>query len=68
MYVGVLLAVFGVAAASGSARILIYSCGLFAFFHLIVVFIEEPHLRATRGAGYENYLRTVPRWLGWPKR
>jgi protein-S-isoprenylcysteine O-methyltransferase Ste14 len=68
MYVGVLLAVFGLAIASGSVRILIYSCGLFAFFHVIVVFVEEPHLRATRGAGYEDYLRAAPRWLGLPRR
>jgi protein-S-isoprenylcysteine O-methyltransferase Ste14 len=68
MYAGVLLAVLGLAISSGSARILIYMCGLFVFFHMIVVFVEEPHLRATRGAGYEDYLRTVPRWLGWPKR
>lgn len=67
MYVGVLLAVFGLAVASGSVRILIYMCGLFAFFHAIVVFVEEPHLRATRGHAYEDYLRSAPRWLGWPK-
>ena len=68
MYVGVLLAVSGLAVASGSAPIFIYSCGLFAFFHMIVVLVEEPHLRVTGGPGYEDYLRTVPRWLGWPKR
>jgi protein-S-isoprenylcysteine O-methyltransferase Ste14 len=68
MYVGVLLAVFGLALASGSVRILIYSCGLSAFFHAIVVLVEEPHLRAARGPGYEDYLHTVPRWLGLPKR
>jgi protein-S-isoprenylcysteine O-methyltransferase Ste14 len=30
---------------------------------LFVVFYEEPHLRMSFGAEYEEYCRSVPRWL-----
>ena len=64
MYVGVLLVVFGQAVLLVSPLIAAYGCALFVFFHLIVVFVEEPHLQATRGPSYELYCRDVPRWLG----
>jgi protein-S-isoprenylcysteine O-methyltransferase Ste14 len=31
--------------------------------HLAVVFLEEPDLRRKFGSSYEDYRRTVPRWL-----
>lgn len=65
MYVGVLLAVFGQALLFASRRIAVYGCSAACVFHAVVVFLEEPHLRAARGAAYEQYTRTVPRWLGW---
>jgi len=67
MYLGVVMAVFGQALLFASPPLTVYACALFIFFHLIVVFVEEPHLRATRGGSYEIYSRTVPRWLG-PRR
>lgn len=36
--------------------------------HLQVTRIEEPRLRQRFGASYENYLRTVNRWLPRPPR
>lgn len=68
MYVGVLMIVFGQAVLFASLRLVAYGCVLFVFFHLIVVFTEEPHLRATRGHPYDLYCRTVPRWMGLPNR
>jgi len=68
MYGGVLLVVFGQAALFASPRMAAYGCALFVFFHLIVVFVEEPHLRAARGLPYESYCREIPRWLGLPAR
>ena len=68
MYVGVLLVVFGQSVLFASPRLAAYFCAVAIFFHLIVVFAEEPHLRATRGASYEMYCRAVPRWLGLPGR
>jgi protein-S-isoprenylcysteine O-methyltransferase Ste14 len=67
MYLGVLLAVFGQAVAFASLHIAAYGLALFAGFHLVVVLIEEPHLRAKRGPSYELYCQTVPRWLGIPR-
>jgi protein-S-isoprenylcysteine O-methyltransferase Ste14 len=38
--------------------------GVFAIVsHLFVVLYEEPTLRATFGADYDEYCHTVPRWL-----
>jgi hypothetical protein len=33
------------------------------FFHLFVVFYEEPTLRQKFGESYEEYCKTVPRWI-----
>lgn len=68
MYVGVLLVVFGQAMLFASIRVAFYGVVLWLFFHLTVVFQEEPHLRRERGPSYEEYCRRVPRWLGWPKQ
>ena len=71
MYMGVLTAIFGQAILFASPRIAVYGCVVFACFYLIVVLVEEPHLRATRGRPYEEYCRTVPRWIGvqsWRRR
>jgi protein-S-isoprenylcysteine O-methyltransferase Ste14 len=68
MYVGVLLAVLGQAVLFASLRLAAYGCAVFLFFHLVVVFAEEPHLRATRGRSYDLYCRAVPRWLGLTRR
>jgi protein-S-isoprenylcysteine O-methyltransferase Ste14 len=65
MYVGVVLTIFGQALVFASARIATYGVCVWLAFHVVVVLLEEPHLRATRGAGYEAYCRRTPRWLGW---
>jgi protein-S-isoprenylcysteine O-methyltransferase Ste14 len=67
MYVGVLLAVFGQALIFMSAAVARYGVIVWLIFHLVVVVLEEPHLRKERGASYEEYCRQVPRWLGWPR-
>ncbi|MFB3778670.1 MAG: isoprenylcysteine carboxylmethyltransferase family protein [Bryobacteraceae bacterium] len=67
MYVGVLLVIFGQALLFASAAIALYGLAAWLFFHLVVVRVEEPHLRAKQGAGYDDYCRRVPRWLGLPK-
>jgi protein-S-isoprenylcysteine O-methyltransferase Ste14 len=63
MYVGVLLAVLGQAIVFASLRVAYYCAALWLLFHLVVVFLEEPHLRAERGPSYDEYCRQVPRWL-----
>lgn len=68
MYLGVVLAVAGQAIVFASGAIALYGATLLALFHLVVVSIEEPHLRRERGSEYEDYVRTVPRWLGRARR
>jgi protein-S-isoprenylcysteine O-methyltransferase Ste14 len=63
MYVGVLMMIFGEAVLFGSLNLVIYGLVVAIWFHLVVVFIEEPHLRKTRGEEYLRYCRETPRWL-----
>ena len=63
IYVGVLLIVLGEAIFFESIRLVIYMVLLWLFFHLFVVFDEEPTLRRKFGAPYDVYLHTVGRWL-----
>ena len=67
MYVAVVTAILGQAILYRSSRVLIYGGCAAIIFQLVVVILEEPHLRRTRGPGYEAYLRTVARWLGRPR-
>jgi protein-S-isoprenylcysteine O-methyltransferase Ste14 len=63
MYVGVVLAVFGQALVFASANIAVYGALLWLAFHVVVVALEEPHLRERHGRSYEEYCRRVPRWF-----
>ncbi len=67
MYLGVFIAIAGQAVVYRSTRIVIYLLIAVAFFHCVVVFLEEPHLARERGRSYEEYCRRVPRWLGLPR-
>jgi protein-S-isoprenylcysteine O-methyltransferase Ste14 len=63
MYIGVLMMILGQAAFFGSVEVLYYAAFFLVAVNLFVLFYEEPHLRKQFGASYEEYLRTVPRWL-----
>jgi protein-S-isoprenylcysteine O-methyltransferase Ste14 len=67
MYIGVLLVIFGQAILFASSAIALYGCFMFLMFHVVVVTLEEPHLRAVQGPSYEAYCRAVPRWFGVPR-
>lgn len=66
MYVGVVAAILGQAMLYRSRPVLMYGVCAGLTFHLVVVLLEEPHLRRTR-PGYETYLSNVPRWIGRPR-
>jgi protein-S-isoprenylcysteine O-methyltransferase Ste14 len=68
MYVGALLILFGHVLWFPCLALIVSPLIFFAATHLFVVFYEEPHLRKTFGAAYENYCRSVPRWLPRGKR
>jgi protein-S-isoprenylcysteine O-methyltransferase Ste14 len=50
-----------------SLYIAIYAALAMIFFHLVAVFLEEPHLARVRGPDYLAYRRRVPRWFGRPR-
>jgi len=66
MYVGVVSAL--IAEALFFSRTLLGVAALLFFLgsHLFVILYEEPHLRRLFGAQYEQYCRTVPRWVPSP--
>ena len=63
MYVGVLAIIIGHFLWFGYWYLLIYAVVVFAAFHTFVTYYEEPKLKRTFGAAYEDYLRKVPRWI-----
>jgi len=63
MYMSVLLVIFGQAIRYASWRITAYGLLVWLGFHIVVVLLEEPHLRQEQGAAYDEYCRRVPRWI-----
>src|SRR5262249_40087029 len=63
MYVGVVSTIVGQALLFGSPRLLAYGAVVWLAFHAFVLAYEEPTLRATFGAEYEDFCAHVPRWL-----
>ena len=61
MYLSVVTVVLGESLLFESRALLFYALFLWLMFHLVVVFIEEPHLR--QRPGYDEYCARVPRWL-----
>ena len=63
MYIGAGTALLGAALFYQSAALAGYTVLFLVITHLFVLFYEEPHLRRVFGQPYEDYLRTVHRWL-----
>ena len=63
MYVGVAMAILGEAAIFRSLHVAEYGCVMLLIAHIFVVLYEEPTLRRQFGESYEEYKRSVPRWL-----
>ncbi len=63
MYLALFLMISGEALLFHSWWLIVYLLLLITWAHLFVVKVEEPRLRSRFGASYQNYLRTVPRWL-----
>lgn len=61
MYLSVVTVVLGESLLFESWALLLYALFLWLMFHLVVVFVEEPHLR--QRPGYDEYCARVPRWL-----
>jgi protein-S-isoprenylcysteine O-methyltransferase Ste14 len=63
MYVAVAALIFGQGLLFGSVRVLEYGVAVWAAFFVFVVAYEEPTLRKSFGAEYEEYCANVPRWI-----
>ncbi len=63
MYIGVALVILGEAALFRSLHLAEYAALMLLIAHTFVVFYEEPTLRRQFGAPYDEYRRTVPRWI-----
>ncbi len=62
MYNGVLAILLGEAWLFSSFAVLRYALIVFIFFHLFVMFYEEPSLESRFGDPYRSYRKAVPRW------
>ncbi len=63
IYVGVALIFMGHFLWFGYWALLMYTALALIGAHIFVVLYEEPTLKRRFGASYENYLRSVPRWI-----
>jgi protein-S-isoprenylcysteine O-methyltransferase Ste14 len=63
MYVGVLCVLLGEAVLFRWVPLLTYTAIWFLFVHLFVVLYEEPALRGRFGESYDQYRRSVGRWI-----
>ena len=63
MYVAVEALILGQGLFFGSVRVLEYGIAVGAAFYLFVLMYEEPTLRRTFGAEYDEFCANVPRWI-----
>ncbi len=68
MYIAVLLVVLGQGMLFGSIAVVAYAVVLGVAFHLFAIGYEEPTLHELFNGDYDEYRRTVPRWLPRPPR
>jgi protein-S-isoprenylcysteine O-methyltransferase Ste14 len=66
IYMAALLVVAGQAWLFGSLAVLAYAIAMAMTFHSFVMGYEERTLRRRFGPAYQEYRRTVPRWLARP--
>ena len=63
IYIGAIIAMLGAAMVLWSGWLVLYALVVLIATHLLVTLYEEPHLRRIFGQPYEDYLRTVHRWI-----
>ena len=63
MYLGVASAIVGQGAVFRSFHLLEYAAVMLLIAHFFVLFYEEPALHRQFGESYEQYRRSVPRWI-----
>jgi protein-S-isoprenylcysteine O-methyltransferase Ste14 len=63
MYIGGVSMLLGWGFYLTSISMIFYAVVAFLLIHTFVVFAEEPGLRKRFGQEYEDYCKTVPRWI-----
>lgn len=63
IYLGTVVAAAGAGVVFESVVVIGYAVLLWAVYHLLTVYKEEPELREELGEEYEEYCERVPRWL-----
>jgi len=63
MYIGGVFILFGETIFFASLWLFGYTVFIFISFHLFVIGYEEATLRRTFGKAYQEYCKSVPRWL-----
>jgi protein-S-isoprenylcysteine O-methyltransferase Ste14 len=63
MYVGVFSAIVGQALLFANFKVLVYGVCMFSVAACFVLLYEEPTLRRTFGAEYDQFCANVPRWI-----
>jgi len=63
MYIGVMLILIGESLFFSATVMWIYSAMVFLAFNVFIIIHEEPRLESEFGTEYQQYLKTVRRWL-----
>ncbi len=63
MYISFFLIILGVTIYYQSLQLLFYLLGWIVFLHFVVIFYEEKALKYYFGKTYEEYCRSVHRWI-----
>lgn len=63
IYIGAVLAMIGAAMVLWTGWLILYAMLVLIVTHLLVILYEEPHLRRVFGQPYDDYLKTVHRWI-----
>ena len=63
IYGAVVAVILGQGLLFADWHLLGYGASLWLFFHIVVIFYEEPTLCQSFGAEYESYCANVPRWI-----
>ena len=63
MYMGIVSIILGEFILFGFLALLILALLMWIVFHTFVILYEEPHLKKTFGAGYEEFRNSIPRWI-----
>jgi protein-S-isoprenylcysteine O-methyltransferase Ste14 len=66
MYIAAFTVLLGFGLYEQSPAILLFTLAWLLAAHLFVILYEEPHLHSTFGAPFDDYCRSVRRWL--PRR